>query len=285
MQILDIENIHTFSIKVTEKIAKRNLLKFIRTTIFNSEVSFSKTSHLYFYYLSSSLTYEIILYDKLSSDIILEPFLLLNNNVIEKDVVFVYITENYFLVSKNNKPMILKEISDTSQGDITIYLEQIYKINDYKLIYLNKEEIINIKKVENNLVKYKGYSLFPEKSFRVFSIFLLCSSILLIFSIFMVYHSDNNIKIIPQTTLKEKIVINHLRPIDKTVEIFNKISKYDIHINQISFTNKKIKISLYNSDKSKLINFAVSYKKNIVIKSIKYDKDQLVHTMEVSIEI
>ncbi|MDB4257415.1 hypothetical protein N9818_01050, partial [Arcobacteraceae bacterium] len=234
MQILDIGNIHTLSIKVTEKIEKRNLLKFIRTTIFNSELSFSKNSYFYFHYLSSSSTYEIILYDKSSSDIMLEPFLLLNNNVIEKDVVFVYITENYFLVSKNNNPMILKEISDTSQGDITIYLEQIYKINDYKLIYLNKEEIINIKEVENNLVKYKEYSLFPEKSFIVFSIFLLCSSILLIFSIFMVYHSDNNIKTISPTTVKEKIVINHPRPIDKTVEIFDQITKYDIHINQIS---------------------------------------------------
>ncbi|MGK0256345.1 MAG: hypothetical protein ACI81I_000962, partial [Arcobacteraceae bacterium] len=50
MKVLDIENIHTLSIKVTEKIAKKNLLKFIRTTIFNSELSFSKTSHFYFYY-------------------------------------------------------------------------------------------------------------------------------------------------------------------------------------------------------------------------------------------
>ena len=144
MKILDIENISTLSIKVTEKIEKRNLLKFIRTTIFNSEVTFSKNSYFYFYYLSSSSTYEIILYEKSLGEIILEPFLLLNEIDIVKDLVLVYITNKYFFVSKNNQPMILKKISDTSTDDIIIYLEQIYKIQEYKLIYVNDEEITNL---------------------------------------------------------------------------------------------------------------------------------------------
>jgi hypothetical protein len=285
MHILDIKNIHTLSIKVTEKIAKKNLLKFIRTAIFNSELSFSKTSHFYFYYLSSPATYEVILYDKSSNDVMLEPFLLLNNNVINKDLVLVYITDKYFLVSKNNKPMILKEISDTSKGDITIYLEQIYKIHKYKLMYINQEELINLKKYESNLVKYKEYSLFPNKSFGVFSVYLICSLILLIFFIFITYHFDNKIKIISPTTIKDKTVMNNPKPINKIVEIFTEMTKYGIHTNTISFINKKIKMSLYSRDKSKLINFAVTYKKDILIKSMKYDRNKLLHTMEVILEI
>jgi len=63
------------------------------------------------------------------------------------------------------------------------------------------------------------------------------------------------------------------------------MTKYGIHTNTISFINKKIKMSLYSRDKSKLINFAVTYKKDILIKSMKYDRNKLLHTMEVILEI
>lgn len=285
MKILDIKNISTLSIKVTEKIAKKNLLQFIRTSILHSELPFSKTSYFYFNYLPNSSTYEIILYDKSSNNIILEPFLLLNDLSKEKDLVQVYITENYFLVSKDNKPLILKEISDTSKDDVIIYLKQIYKIQEFELVYIKKEDINNLKNKDCTLKDYEQYSLYPQKSFTIFLLFLVSSFIVFISIIYMNFYYEKVITPISKIKVESNIINNQNKPINTTIDIFNDMIINDVQIDTISFVNNKLKMTLHSNSKTNLINFVSKYKKKVKIKSVKYDTSTTLHSMEVIIEI
>jgi hypothetical protein len=287
MKILDANKISTLSIKVSEKIEEKNILQFLRTNILNSELEFSKDSYFYYTYLHDTLSYEILLYDKLTNDIILEPFLFINDSSNSKNdtvITKVFITDNYFVITQNNKFLLLKHISNTIKDDIVVYIKQMYKIEPFEIEYITQEELLEIKRTKSKSVPNSSFPLYSKKSFAIFLIFLLTTFSLFLFMILVSYYSyqDNTKIILPNKDIQK--VVYHNRPLEKIIKLFSYIKSNKIQTTKISFSHNKIKTTLQHSNKTQLIDFMNIYKNKIQVKSLKYKSNNETFNMDVIIE-
>lgn len=283
MKLLNANEIATLSIKVTEEIHKKNLFKFLRTNILNSELSYTKNSSFYYTYISHSSTYEIFLYDNTTQNSVLEPFVL--PYVISRSKAqSLYITNSYFALFENESLLCLKNISNTSHEEIIDYIKQIYKLDDFEVLVVPCSLLNNF-----DLQKYKAYnqlevSLYEDKSYLIFTLYLGISSFLLL--IFLIYQFTQNgyqdIHYKP-TTHKQKIPPLN-KPFEKVHELFSYIEVNTMYISKISYTNNKIKTTLYDTNKQSLLKLLNKYKKNIQLKSLVFSNENKLYSMDVIIE-
>jgi len=283
MKLLNASEINTLSIKVTEKIHKKNLFKFLRTNILNSELSYTKNSFFYYTYITHSSTYEIFLYDKMTQDTILEPFILpylLSRSKVQS----LYITDNYFALFENESLLCLKNISNTSDEEIIDYIKQIYKLDDFEVLIVPSSLLNNF-----DLKKYKPYNqlevaLYEDKSFVVFTVYLGISSFLLL--LFLMYQFTQNdypeIQDKPKTNKHKIPPLN--KPFKKAHELFSYIEVNTMYIKKISYTNNKIKTTLYDTNKQSLLKLLNKYNKNIQLKSLVFSSENKLYSMDVIIE-
>jgi len=150
MKTFNTNEISTLSIKVTEEISKRNIHAFLKTTISNSNVFFSKNTYYYFYYNSNTLTYEIIFYEKQSQNTTLEPFLITQKLSQNDDIVKIFLVNDYFIVSKNHKLLIFKKVDKIDIDEISLYVKQMYKIDEFETIEITENYVDSLGE-ENNL--------------------------------------------------------------------------------------------------------------------------------------
>ena len=283
MKLLNASEINTLSIKVTEKIHKKNLFKFLRTNILNSELSYTKNSFFYYTYITHSSTYEIFLYDKTTQDTILEPFIL-PYLLPRSKVQSLYITDNYFALFENESLLCLKNISNTSDEEIIDYIKQIYKLEDFEVLLVSSSLLNNV-----DLKKYKAYNqvevaLYEDKSFLIFNLYLGISSFLLLaFLIYQVTQNSYQEIHYKPTTYKQKIPLLN-KPFEKVHELFSYIELNTMYINKISYTNNKIKTTLYDTNKQSLLKILNKYKKNIKLKSLVFSSENKLYSMDVIIE-
>jgi len=283
MKLLNASEINTLSIKVTEKIHKKNLFKFLRTNILNSELSYTKNSFFYYTYITHSSTYEIFLYDKTTQDTILEPFIL-PYLLPRSKVQSLYITDNYFALFENESLLCLKNISNTSDEEIIDYIKQIYKLEDFEVLLVSSSLLNNV-----DLKKYKAYNqvevaLYEDKSFLIFNLYLGISSFLLLaFLIYQVTQNSYQEIHYKPTTYKQKIPLLN-KPFEKVHELFSYIELNTMYINKISYTNNKIKTTLYDTNKQSLLKILNKYKKNIKLKSLVFSSENKLYSMVVIIE-
>jgi len=285
MKTLSIDCISTLSIKVTEEITKKSLHNFLKTSIINSNSYFSKNTYYYFHYNSNTLTYEIILYEKLSQNTILEPFLIVQKLNQTDDEVKIFLVNDYFIVSKNNKLLILKKVNSIDIEEISLYVNQMYKIQEFEIIEITQDYVHAIVQEKHLCVGVKDefYPLHPKKSFLVFSTFAISSLFVLLFMIYGVYYKEEYITT-AKPILKSVHKVSADKTINKTIELFKYIKLNHITIDKVIYSNKKIKTILYHKKKSQLLSFANSYKKNFHIKFLKFNEIKRMYTMEITIE-
>jgi len=283
METLNANKISTLSIKVTEEITKKSLHNFLKTSIKNSNSYFSKNTYYYFYYNSNSLTYEIIFFEKSSQNITLEPFLIVQKLNHNDDVVKVFLVNDYFIVSKNTKLLILKKVNRIDEEEISLYVNQMYKIQEFEIIEITQDDVHALSQEKYLPLKDEFYSLYPKKSFFTFSIFATASSFVLLFMIYSVYYK---VEYINTTKPIKKIIQKNStdRTINKTIELFKYIKINHITIDKVIYSNKRIKTTLFHKKKSQLLSFANSYKKNFHIKFLKFNEIKRMYTMEITIE-
>lgn len=283
MKLLNASEINTLSIKVTERIHKKNLFKFLRTNILNSELSYTKNSFFYYTYITHSSTYEIFLYDKTTQNTILEPFVL-PYLLPRSKVQSLYITDSYFALFENESLLCLKNISNTSHEEIIDYIKQIYKLDDFEVLVVPSSLLNNF-----DLKKYKAYNqlevaLYEDKSFLIFIVYLGISSFLLL--LFLIYQFTQNgyqeIHYKP-TTHKQKIPPLN-KPFEKVHDFFSYVELNTMYISKISYTNNKIKTTLYDTNKQSLLKLLNKYKKNIKLKSLVFSSENKLYSMDVIIE-
>jgi hypothetical protein len=298
ISFLDLKNL---SINVTEEINKKNLIKFLRTTILNSDLIISSNLQFYYSFIKSNMSYEIIIFEKPNNqqlDFIFEPFIFLGYyKKKDKNSIDLFYGNDYFVLYENKKPILFKKISQTIKEDIILYISQTYKIAIDNIFKIDKQFYENIKK-EYFLTYYNKNdicinSLYVDKSFKNLKIFIL--TVTLIFS-YIIFNKINGKEILSKSSKKLILLENkynnlsniyqqhNKKPINNMVDLFKYIKINRIKIHKIFFKNKKLQTILINKDKSKLLNMITSYSNNIQIQSIYYDKVELLYKMEVSIE-
>ena len=283
MKTLNTNEIITLSIKVTEEIEEKSLHNFLRTSILNSNLFFSKNTYYYFYYNLNTFTYEIIFYEKLKEHIYLEPFLIVQNQAQNDDVIKVFFYNNNFIVSKNEKILILKKVNKIDIEEISLYVKQIYKIKEFEIIEILQEYLDALVIKKNLPVVNAFHPLYPPKSFYIFCTFLSTSLLAFVLILYFIYYKEDNVKTIKHT---QQIVNNFSsdKIIDKTIELFKYIKLDHIIIDKVSYTNSKIKTILYHKKKSHLLSFTNRYTKNLHIKQLKYNDIRSMYSMEITVE-
>jgi len=288
MKILTVDDISTLSVKVTEKIEEKNLHNFIRTAIINSDFIITKYYYYHYYYHSKTFTYEIIFYEKLSSKTFLEPFFLINqySNNSNYDDINVLLVKNYLMVTKHNRLLILKKVKKLDKEEISLYLQQIYKIKEFKIIEVSEEDFE--KSIEkSSMIEVTGsYALYPKKSFYFFIVFIISSLLICFISIYVDYINVNNITIVKQPIVKEieNKTITSKNIIIQTIELFKYLKVKKIQIEKVVYSKNKIKTTLSHKEKSNLLEFVKKYKKNIHLKSLIFSEIKNIYTMDISFE-
>jgi len=286
MKILNADEIFTLSIKVTEPIEKRYLFSSLRTAIKNNTSTNTKNCHFHFYYNASSLTYELFFYDKVSTDIVLEPAIILANRSEgnnDKEIK-VFVTDGYLVVTQNQQILIFKKIDAIEDEEIILYIKQIYKIEDFELIRVSDEEIKSLDTSIDIENKNIAYPLAESKAFEIFTVLCLSGIIVLAMSIFFTYYTQE--KSVSSSSKKVMIpqIINKKMILNDTLKLFENISRYNIGLEKLDYRNSIITTTLSHPSKSNLLKFAKLYSKKLHIISIKFDESSTLYLAEVTIE-
>lgn len=282
MKILDAKNISTVSIKVSEEIHKKHLHEFLRTNILNTQQIFSKNSYFYYRYIPTSSTYEVLVYEKNVSDTILEPFILHKDNTNKKGKT-VYITPSYFTFFDKDELLLLKHITTPNHDDVSLYIQQIYKFDEFDLVEVSSEELEQLKNENYKIKVNEEIALYEDNSFKIFTYFIFISFV--IFIVFLVLSKDEKVtpNIIKPTSnfQQNNIILN--KPLDKVTEIFQYIHSTTIYITKLSFVNNKFHTILYDKEKSHLLKLIKQFQETIEVKSLSYDSKNKIYSMEVTI--
>ena len=282
MKILNINDIQTLTIKVTEEINPKNLHLFLKTSILNSGLPFSKNSFYYYFYHLDLLTYEIIFYEKNAEDIFLEPFLLLEEYSKTDNSVKVYVTDSYFVVVKSSKVLVLKKITTLDMNEISTYIQQIYNLSNFELIQISNETLLDIAQQKRSLYMDGFYPLYSKKSFNIFLAFSLLGLFLLLIFLYIGNLETAN-KVTP--IVQKKIQVKHKSDVMTQVNLlFKNIKSNTIIIEKINYENKHFQTILYHKEQKKLLDFANIYGAKIDIKTLKYEPTKKLYRMEVDIE-
>lgn len=283
MKTLIKSDVSTLSIKVTELIEYKNLQKFLKTSIENSSLAVSKNTYYYFYYHIDTFTYEIIVFEKDSTDTIIEPFLLLENYYKNDDITKVIVTNSYFLVILNEKILVLKNMKTLDKDEICLYIEQMYKIKSFELIETTQELIDSLGTMKNNSIIPDIYPVYPQKSFYYFVLFTFVS-IVLLFGLISFEYMQESFEVNTQTSPRiTKTSTKDNKSINKALELFTYLHSSNIFIDKIAYRNRRVKTILYHPKKSKLLEFINKYKSSINLKSLKYNETKKLYALEIAI--
>lgn len=295
LKIIDISEIQSFSIKVTEEISDKYLLEFVRTSIVNQQLYITKYSRFYYRFISSSLSYEVILFNDKTSKNIPEPFIF--KSLCDTTTKELFITPYYFCLFDSKQLILYKIIANILKEDIQTYIEQLYKIKIDKVTVVDEEKTNLIKQdflAKHTQNKFDFYSVKRDSSFFIFSIFF---ALMLSIFIFFIYNFQNK----NQLTLKqndnivsyEKGYTQLLRlykksqneSITKVVKLSNYMSGYNISINKLTYKNSKLYLLLENSSRKKLLQSIANYLGDITIQSIQFDKNTNKYTMDIITDV
>lgn len=289
MKILDAKDILSLSIEVTEEIASKSLLDFLRNAILESGHSCSKQTMFYYYYVAVTHTYEVIFYEKDQPNIILEPLLLGSYCSSKKQTKVIY-TQNYFTIFTDNTLIVFKPMQGIVKEDMQIYVEQMYKIESFEIIALSDSELEHFvaKSKTNNLamLQINEYLLYERRGFLYFSLFVVSIAAGLGGYFYQQSLSlEKQMKIEPIVVEKKSDLAPVILPIDTLVELFDYLVEHKVTIDKISYANSKINTVLYSNEKDNILHFITKYKKNIRIKSWNFDKRTNTYSLEVMIAI
>ena len=294
-EILDISEIQSFSVKVTEQIEDKHLLEFLRTSIFHHQININKHSRFYYKFISFSLSYEIIVFNSIDSKNIPEPFIY--KSLCDVSTIELFITQHYFCLFDSTELILYKTIENILKEDIQTYIEQLYKIKIDKVTIIDTKEYNNIK---DNFITHCGkykFDFYPMKKDNSFIYFLLSFFLIITIFLFSLFDIQNknytNTKQIKNTLSYEKGYKELLKlynkgekkPIKKVVEIFNYLSSYNISIKKLSYKNSKLYLKLENNSRKKLLQNISDNSNEIEIQSIYYDKIIKKYIMDIIINV
>jgi len=294
-EILDSSEIQSFSVKVTEQIRERYLLDFLRTAIINEQLDINKQSYFYYSFISSALSYEILVFNAPNKNTLPEPFIFQEEAI--SNTLELFITRNYFCLFKDKNLLLYKNIDNILQEDIQKYIEQLYKIKVDKVTIIDKNRYHSIK--DNFITNRKKYSfdfytVTKEKSFTLFLIFLFVTVSIFSTALLMQYHNaidtTNKNTFTPQYEKGYKKLLKlykttNIKPIDISISFFKYIKNNTITIENISYKNSKLYTTLIDTHRKKLLKVISNYTRNIAVQSIQFNKNKQNYEMDIIIDV
>ena len=264
-------NLTVLCIPATEEIKQSNIRKFIsnNTKSNNNQIEITKDTHFYSSYIKSYGMYEIILfsYDGLKSFVMPEIFYLQNyykDTLYAPKVTDIFILNSYFCVYQNSKPIIYKEVKNSSDDEIKLYVEQTYKIVIDEIIHISQDDMIKYKqnKIDKDILKH----IYPlkQRSYSKIILYFLLS----LFALFIyLYQNNTNTILLNSTPINTKLILEQnkinlfktiysskLSPISTLEELFKYLKLNKINIKDISYQNGIITTILTHHDRTKLFD-------------------------------
>jgi hypothetical protein len=299
MKVIKSSNIQSLSIKVSEQINDKYILDFLRTNLASSDIELDSNSFFYFTFLKEYLSYEIIVFTKDESEFILEPFVLQSFYTNEvSNSIDLFLTNSYFVIYENKIPLLFKNISSLSKEDIESFILQTYKIKIDNTYIIDEQKLLKIEEeyISKNS-KFSSFKFYPfkeDKSFRIFTIFIVIATA--IFSYIIYNKSQKSITIKDHTLelqasknkyqeLKKIYQNSQIKPVSNMFEFFKYLKLNDILIDTIVYKNKMFQTILIHKNKQNLLDIFTMYSKNISMNSMVYDDFEEEYKMEISIEL
>ncbi len=280
-EILEISEIQSFSVKVTEQIDDKHLLEFLRTSILHHQININQNTQFYYKFISSSLSYEIIVFQSEDSKNIPEPFIY--RELCDINTKELFITQQYFCLFDAKELILYKKIENILKEDIQTYIEQLYKIKIDKVTMIDIDKYNSIKNdFIVNCGKY-NFNFYPMKKDNSFYIFLIFFVVTISIFLFYLYGSQNkecvNNNQVENIVSYEKGYKKLLKlykkadesTVKKVIEISNYLSSHNIEIKKLQYKNRKLHLKLENSSRKNLLQVISNNSNNIEIQSIHFD--------------
>lgn len=287
--------IETLCVKTTEKINKKYLHNFLRTSLTLHGIEPSSNIFYFYNFFETNMEYEIYYFQvEDSSQFIPEPYYLLNsfNKITTNKIYSLLYTDSFFIVVYNKEIFLFQKIeNNTLVEDILLYVKQKYKIEiEYTKLYSSKE----MEDISHEKIHFSHEVCFPvQKSQSLF--YFIAFSILTIFSSVLFSWSDAQKEYIQKDfnkleNIQKQFMVLHQKvknPTENIIielnDLFLDISQKGLFIETVYFEQGKLKIKIFGSNKEELLNFAKE-KPNIQINNLQKNQDEIFE-METSIEL
>jgi hypothetical protein len=278
-----LNSIYRFLIPATEKISNRYLSKFISSNIDKLKYNIdTKDLYYYSYYIDQIKSYEILLfiYDKQN---IPEFFIFFDFYTASNNTTDLFIIDTYFTLYCNGILVCYKEIKESKEDDILLYLNQTYQIKIDNIIYPTKEEIETLK-LKHSFRKSKKYIKKLHTTLNIKFITyatLTISAIALILLDNITYTKssvDSTYKSVDQYYLKLQNIYNQKpTPITQLEDFFKYLKLNKISIYDISYQNDTISTIISSTNKQTLLSISTLLQQTIDFDFInkKQDKFQM----------
>jgi len=294
LNIIDIPNIQSFSIKVTEQINKKYLLDFLRTSLEN-KIDSDIDIHFYAHFIPSSLTYEILSFRGNLQHSIPEPFIYLVE--CQNSTKELFITQSYFCVFESKKLLFYRDIQNILNEDIQTYIEQLYKIKIDKVTIIESSDYERIKNKSQSQLNGYNFDFYPLKkdnTFRIFSLFIVSVIFLFLFAVYNLVNKNETIitksetKPLYEKGYKKLLLLYNKsknKPIEKIINFFEHVVKSNITIEQLQYKNDKLYCVLENKERKKLLQVISNYTKEVEIHSLEFDTSTNRYKMDAIIDV
>jgi hypothetical protein len=298
LQLIDSNLTHSFQIKVTQKILHSQELTFLRTHIQNQDFLLSELSYFCFYFHPPSLSYDIVLYEKVDQNSI--PMVFLCKSYIEKklpnsqSVVFLF--EKHFCFYYQQNLVTLKKINNASSEDIQSYIEQAYKVKVDSFVPLGYGELEKYQKEYQKKFLAQDqkttFQVIKQKSFLYFQYFTVVATIVLLFLLYNIYdnskqkqQNSQNIQTLSQSKFKNPIqeqyqYFQDKKPIKKMLTFLSDMEKNKIKIKQLKYEKGDFTAIVFDQKKQNLLQLLQSNVSYVDMENISYTKQNNLYTME-----
>ncbi len=262
--------------QVTEEITPKYFKNFLKTTLAQENISLSKESYIFNYFIKEANRYEIYLFKSSTKEPILE-FQLFENYPIENffpKKFYLFITHNFFTVYQDNKPLFTFENKHYSKDDITKFIAFTHKIIIDEVIIIEDDFLETLKSTLDNI---KPLSL--EKYTNFNSYFYFIGYLIFIFGLVGYLYIENN-----QPKIEENQKIKQFPFTNKAITKHLAIFLEKGYSNKIEFEklqyNKKLDVTL-KAKHENLQKFLSYYKKATITKLEKTSEDILIVELEI----
>lgn len=151
--LIPFSKITHISKQVTEEITQKNFKNFLQTTLTQENFELTQESYIFHYFIKEANQYEIYLLKSYNKIPILE-FQLFEEYTFTnftKEKYFLFITNNFFVVYQNKKPLFAFENKHYTKDDITKFIQFTHKIVIDEVITIEEHSFETLKSNFKNI--------------------------------------------------------------------------------------------------------------------------------------
>lgn len=270
--LIEINKINTILVKTSEKILPSSLKDFCLSNLKIHNIKIFKNSKIFYTYLENSKHYQISTFISKNDSFLLELELIcLYMKDKKKDVFYLYLYEDIFVLIKNKSLIYYEKNSNTMPlSEFSIFVEKKFLINIYKEEVIKKNEILEYKDFYNKKDFVSTFNFLENRHKINYSLYLLIfflfSSLAFLYNeSYLKSKNENSLVILEEEykTLGSEFSNREFVSI-KILNILNEIKNNNIKINNLNLANKKFSINISSKKIEVLYKFIALYKNSVI---------------------